>query len=313
VLSQGPVALRRKILRGLKPADGAWNVGRFPLIMRSSTNSNPQWDASYRLVAAEKWKAKSAAMGKAVTQAIVEYARPQPGMRVLDLASGTGEPAISLASRVGPQGHVTAFDLSADLLQIATERAQQRGLANFSTRQGDAHQLPFPDQSFDVATCRFGVMFFSDCDRALQELHRVLRPGARACLVAWGPFDQPYWSSTMGIVHKHVGGPLMAPGGANMFRFAEPGSLSAALRRAGFASAEEETKTLPWTWPGSAEEVWDYAQSVATPFRPLLERVPQQKWPEINAEVHAAIRKYFDGDSVKFGAVVVLAAGQKEH
>ena len=55
------------------------------------------WGAQYRLIAAEKWKAKSAVMGSAVTDALVEYARPVAGMAVLDLASGTGEPAISLA------------------------------------------------------------------------------------------------------------------------------------------------------------------------------------------------------------------------
>jgi SAM-dependent methyltransferase len=273
--------------------------------------SNPQWGASYRLVAAEKWKAKSAAMGGAVTEALVEYAQPALGMQVLDLASGTGEPAISLAARVGPQGHVTALDLSPELLAIADERARARGLSNFLTRQADAHDLPFPDDSFDLATCRFGVMFFSDCDRALRELHRVLKPAGRACFLAWGPFDQPYWSSTMAVVHKHAGGSLMTPGGPDMFCFAKPDSLSAALRAAGFRDVEEEIKTLAWTWPGPPEEVWEYARSVSTPFRPLLERVPAAQWDEINVEVLQAIRKYSEGESVHFGVTVVLASGRK--
>jgi ubiquinone/menaquinone biosynthesis C-methylase UbiE len=273
--------------------------------------SNPQWGASYRLVAAEKWKAKSAAMGRGVTEALVEYARPILGMQVLDLASGTGEPAITLAARVAPQGHVTALDLSPELLAIAAERARARELANFSTRQADAHTLPFPDDSFDLATCRFGVMFFSDCDRALRELHRVLKPNGRACFLAWGPFDQPYWSSTMGIVHKHVGGSLMSPGSPNMFRFAEPNTLSQTLQEAGFHHVEEETKTLPWSWPGPPEEVWEYAKSVSTPFRPLLERVPEDDWNQINAEIHQAVQKYFDGKNLNFGVNVVLASGRK--
>src|SRR5579872_6595236 len=96
--------------------------------MASLPNSTPSWGNSYRLVASEKWKAKSAAMGADVTKALVEYARPKPGMKVLDLASGTGEPAISVAERVGSEGHVTALDLSSELLQIASGRAQQRGL-----------------------------------------------------------------------------------------------------------------------------------------------------------------------------------------
>ena len=279
--------------------------------MTSQPDSKPDWGTQYRLVASEKWKAKSAAMGQPVTDALVEYAQPAVGMRVLDLASGTGEPAISLASGVGATGHVTALDLSAGLLEIAAQRAQVRRLTNFSTQQADAHSLPFPDNSFDLATSRFGVMFFGEPRVALQELRRVLRTGARACFLAWGPFDQPYWQSMMGVVHRHVGGPLLQPDGPNPFRFSEPGSLSAVLRSAGFNGVEEETKTLPWTWPGPVEEVWEQAQSVSVPFRPMLERVPAEKWPEIHSEVHAAVRQYSDGEKVAFGATVVLASGRK--
>ena len=247
-------------------------------------------------------------MGRDVTHAIVEYARPQPGMNVLDLASGTGEPAISLASRVAPEGHVTALDLSPELLEIAAERARQRGLSNFTTRQADAHHLPFADASFDLITSRFGVMFFRDCAQAMREARRVLRPAARVCFLAWGPFQQPYWSTTMGVVHEYVGGPLLAPGGLDPFRFAEPGSLSRVLRQAGFAEVAEEARTLPWTWPGTPEEVWEQAQAVSTPFLPLLQRVPLEKWEEINRAVYAAIEKYVVGGKIEFGATVVLAS-----
>jgi ubiquinone/menaquinone biosynthesis C-methylase UbiE len=270
------------------------------------------WGSQYRLIASDKWKAKSAVMGKAVTEALVEYARPTPGMRVLDLASGTGEPAMSIAMRIGPQGRVTALDLSADLLEIAKGRAQERGLANFSTQQADAQSLPFEDSSFDLATCRFGIMFFADPVRALREVHRVLIAGARACFAAWGPFDQPYWQSTMGVVHRHIGGQVLQPGGPDPFRFALPGSLRAVLRKAGFHNVSEETITLPWTWPGTPEEVWEQAQSVSVPFRPMLERVPQDMWPKINEEVLSAISKYVRGTNIEFGASVVLASGSKQ-
>jgi len=250
-------------------------------------------------------------MGQAVTDALVEYAQPKPGMRVLDLASGTGEPAISLAMSVGSKGHVTALDLSADLLEIAKGRAQARGLQNLTFQQGDVHSLPFPDNSFDVATSRFGVMFFSDPVGALRELRRVLRPRARACFLAWGTFEQPYWQSMMGIVHRHVGGILLQPGGPDPFRFAQAGSLSEVLQSAGFGGVREETRTLPWSWPGPPEEVWEQAQAISVPFRPMLERVPLDRWPQIHADVRAEVGKYYDGNKVDFGARVVLACGEK--
>jgi SAM-dependent methyltransferase len=279
--------------------------------MPSKPDSEPSWGSQYRLVASEKWKAKSAAMGQPVTDALVEYAQPAAGMRVLDLASGTGEPAISLAARVEEHGHVTALDLSADLLEIAAQRARTRGLNNFTTQIADAHSLPFPDNSFDLATSRFGVMFFREPGLALRELRRVLRPGARACFLVWGPFDQPYWQSMMGVVHRRVGGPLLEPGGSDPFRFAEPDSLSTVLRDAGFNDVAEETRTVPWTWPGPVEEVWEQAQAVTVPFRPMLQRVPVDRWPQIHAEVHEAVRRYSDGEKISFGAAVVLASGKK--
>ncbi len=278
---------------------------------KSITSDPPNWGSSYRLVASDKWKTKSAAMGKAVTAALVDYAQPRAGMRVLDLASGTGEPAISIAMRLGSQGEVTALDQSADLLEIARGRAQERGLDKFFTQQGDAQHLPFEDGSFDLATCRFGVMFFPDAVAAMRELHRVLKKEARACFVAWGPFEQPYWQSTMGVVHRHVGGALLPEGGADPFRFAQPGSLSAVLRSGGFRAVQEETKTLPWTWPGTAEEVWEQAQAVSVPFRPMLDRVSADEWPRIHNEVLAAIGQNVRGENIEFGASVVLASGTK--
>jgi len=249
-------------------------------------------------------------MGGELTRALVEYSHPAPGMRVIDLACGTGEPGISLAARVGPQGSVTAVDQSSDLLAIAAERARNKKLSNFTTQQADAHHLPLADRSFDLATCRFGVMFFRDVERALAELRRVLKPGARACFAAWGPMEQPYWQTTMKIVHQHVGGAMLLPGSADPFRFSAAGSLSKVLTTAGFHDAEESTQNLPWTWPGDAEEVFEYFCAVSAPFRPMLERVPADQWPAIRAQAKAAIEQYRVGGEIRFGADVVLASGK---
>jgi len=217
----------------------------------------------------------------------------------------------SAAERVGPQGQVTALDLSADLLAIAAVRGKDRGLQNISFHEADAQKLPFPDQSFDLATSRFGVMFFDDIDKALRELHRVLRPGAKACFAVWDTFEQPYFQSTIGIVVRHVGEPAISPGGQNPFRFAVPGRLSSVLGNAGFSAIEEKVVTLPWPWPGPPEELWEQTKAVSAPFRSLLDRVPTQKWPEINAEVIAAIRTYADNDCIRFEVTVRMVSGTK--
>lgn len=275
------------------------------------SDSSRHWGSSYRLVASEKWKAKSAAMGRDATNALVEYAQPRPGMHILDVASGTGEPAISLAKAVGPTGHVIALDLSHDLLEIAAQRARQRSLYNVTTQVADAQHLPFADNTFDLGTSRFGVMFFGDPIQALREMHRVLRPGGRACFLAWGPVDQPYWASGMCTVHKHVGGSLLVPGSSDPFRFSEPGELSAALRESGFQEIKEETRVIPWNWPGSAEDAWEQQKAVSTPFRPMLERVRKEQWPIIDAEAIQAMEKFEKDGVIQFTASVVFASGRK--
>ena len=121
-----------------------------------------------------------------VTEALVEAASPQPGMRVLDLASGVGEPSLSLARRVGPAGIVTATDLSPGMLAALGANAWAEGITNINRRVCDAQQLPFPDSSFDLVTSRFGVMFFADLGRALSEIRRVLKPGGAMAFMVWG-------------------------------------------------------------------------------------------------------------------------------
>src|SRR5205085_12332725 len=116
--------------------------------MSSAQKPGSQWGHSYRLIASEKWKAKSAAMGRDATDVLVDYARPTLGMKILDLANGTGEPAITIASRIGPEGHVIALDLSPELLQIAEHRAGERDLTKLPTWQDAVNSLPFPDQSY---------------------------------------------------------------------------------------------------------------------------------------------------------------------
>ena len=269
------------------------------------------WGAAFRVAASEKWRKQSAFMGRAVTEAIVEFAAAKPGMRVLDLASGTGEPAISLTCVVGLSGRVVGIDLNAELLKIACERGQHRSLQNVSFHCGDAHHLPFRDNSFDLVTSRLGVMFFEDIDLAMSEALRVLKPGGRVAFLVWGSFEQPYFQTTVGVIMRHVPGAVLSAGTANMFRFSEPRSLGSVLQRAGFREIHEETRVLPWTWPGTPEEVWEYFRSVTAPFRPLIDRIPPEKLPQVAAEIHHEIGKYYDGRQVNFGATMVLASAIK--
>ncbi|HXA84841.1 MAG TPA: class I SAM-dependent methyltransferase [Candidatus Dormibacteraeota bacterium] len=278
--------------------------------MASSTDT-AGWNSFGRANASQKWRRQSAAMGSDMTRAIVDAAQVERGMRVLDIACGTGEPAISLATLLTGNGDVVGVDLSPAPLKIAEERAVQRGLVNVTFKQADAHELPFADNSFDRITSRLGVMFFSDLPRALGEIHRVLKPAGRAVLLVWGAMNQPYFHTTIGTVLRMLPGAIMPESGRRMFALGQAGVLSQALRQAGFSHAEENFVTVPWTWIGTPEEVWEYFQDVAVPFASLLQTVPAERRAEINAEVLKAIRQYDDGTSIKFTATVNIAVAVK--
>jgi ubiquinone/menaquinone biosynthesis C-methylase UbiE len=281
------------------------------VIIMSDQADTTDWNSFGRANASQKWRRQSAAMGNDMTLAIVAAAQVQPGMRVLDIACGTGEPAISLATALAGGGEVVGVDISPAPLKIAEERAIQRSLTNATFQQADAHELPFPDNSFDRITSRLGVMFFSDLPRALSEMRRVLRPTGRAILLVWGPVDQPYFQTTIGIVLRLLSGAVTPESGRKMFALGDEGVLSQALLQAGFSQVNEELVTVPWTWMGTPEEVWEYFQDVTVPFASLIQSIPVDHRDEIDAAVLKAISKYYDGTSIKFTATVNIAVAVK--
>jgi len=124
-------------------------------------------------------------------EALVAFAAPWPGERVLDVACGTGALTRRLAQRIGQSGHVTGLDVNADMLAVA------RGLLhapNVDWREASALAMPFADGTFDLVTCQQGLQSFPDRAAAMAEMRRVLRPGGRLALACWRSTDfNPVW------------------------------------------------------------------------------------------------------------------------
>jgi SAM-dependent methyltransferase len=177
---------------------------------------------------------------------------------------------------------VTATDISGEPLKVGEGRAQERKLTNIRFRVADVHALPFPDESFERVTSRLGVMFFADLAGALREIHRVVTKDGRIAVLAWGPMRQPYFETTIGTVLRLIPELSVPTAADKMFRFGAPGSLSSALREAGFRDIDERQCAVPWNWPGTPEELWAYFQEVTVPFKPLLEAVPERARDEVN-------------------------------
>jgi ubiquinone/menaquinone biosynthesis C-methylase UbiE len=275
--------------------------------MQMSTKTQSGWNSFARTNASDRWRKPSAMMGTPLTELIVREARVEPGMHVLDVASGTGEPAISIATLLNGTGEVIATDISPGPLKIAEGRAQQRGLTNIRFQIADVHSLPFEDASFDRITSRLGLMFFADITKALREFRRVLKPGGHFTAVVWGPMQQPYFETTIATVLNSVPQLQLPASGLAMFKFGETGTLTRALEGAGFSEAHDETREVEWTWPGSAEEVWEYFQAVTIPFSPLFKAIPESRRSEVNHRVVEAITRYREDLNVRFGGKFILA------
>jgi ubiquinone/menaquinone biosynthesis C-methylase UbiE len=276
-----------------------------------SQSSTSNWNTFARVNASQRWRHPSAAMGRDLTAAIVAEAQVREGMHVLDVACGTGEPAISIATQLHGSGAVVGSDISTDPLKVAEQRARERGLTNIDFVPADVHQLPFPSQSFDRVTCRLGVMFFADLPRALLQIHRVLKPGGRASLLAWGPIEQPYFDVTLGTILRALPEVVLPASGAAMFKFAQPDTLAKALRQTGFTHVEERLVDVPWNWPGTPEEMWEYFQEVTIPFKPLFETIPAERRDDIHTQVVAAITRHYNGQAVRFDANIVMVSALK--
>jgi SAM-dependent methyltransferase len=272
-----------------------------------------EWTGDKTVAGWRKWHAHIAAFTRGATEAILEAAQLRPGLRVLDLASGVGDPALSIAAEVAPSGRVTATDLGPGMISLAEELAGKKGIANIEFREANAESLPFSDGSYDVLTCRFGIMFFPDLAKALRECFRVLKPGGRVAFVAWGIKEQPFFTTTAGILLKHVPVPPPPPDpdAPNPFMFGERGRLRRALEAAGFRNVHEEDRTVPGRWTASLEEYWEQFSEIAAPFRPLIEQLTPQKKAQAVAEILAALRKFWNGKEMNMPLEIVIGTGTR--
>ena len=269
------------------------------------------WDVAGRARVSGRWAEHARLWNKAMTDALLSAAVLSPNSVVLDLAAGAGDPTFAIAERlVG--GCVIALDSSHASISLARAGAGQLGLGSkIKCVQADAQAIPLAQDCVDRVTCRCGIMFFRDTGLVLSEVLRVLRPGGRVTFLAWGPFQQPFFDATVGVVLRLVEGAQMPGQAWEMFRFAESGSLGGALRSAGFANVREESLTVPRIWTGSAEELWAYQQEVSTLCQPLFNSIRAESRPRVDAEVSALLSRFRSGNALRVPVNVIVAAGER--
>lgn len=256
------------------------------------------WDA---------WADRMAEMSDRFNQPLIEATGVGPGERVLDLASGAGEPALSISRAVGPEGRVTGTDLVPDMVESGARRAREAGLGNIDFRLGDMEALPFPDGTFDRVTCRFGLMFVPDPVRALVEARRVLAPGGTAGFMVWGPFED----TTNFVVLRAAFADLFPNEDLDFetpFRLGAAGALEALFAEAGYAEIQERELRFS---PEVPTKVKFWHPNVDMTLGRRLESEPASVRAALEERILARLEPYRAGEVYRLSAHIRLVTGRR--
>jgi ubiquinone/menaquinone biosynthesis C-methylase UbiE len=240
---------------------------------------------------------------------LIQLAQVEKGMWVLDVATGPGEPALTVARRLGPNGMVVGVDFAPAMLRIAAARARAQGSHNVQFRKMDAEQLVFPDLTFDRVLCRFGLMLMPNAERVIAEMHRVLVPGGRVAVAVWSTQRKV---NTLGTVREallryHAFRP--PPGAPDFFRLGKAGTLERALKEAGFRRVRSERMTVEWMFPGR-DEFWN-SMKQGPSLRRALSMVPASTRQSIKALVFRRLKRFECDGKLRIPNEAVLAIGEK--
>ncbi len=257
--------------------------------------------------AAEQYDRAGPAIFRKLGARLVELVGIEPGMRVLDVATGSGAVLVAVAQRVGPSGQVIGVDLSNEMLGQADASVRALGLSNVQLGRMDAEALEFADGSFDAVTCAFSVFFFSSMEAALREMCRVCKPGGRLGISVWSktppPFD-PAWKVFADQVRKY-GVEVRMP---QRVAYA-PQDVESLVRTAGFADIQLTTESMELVYPNE-EDWWSF--QLTNGSRAAILRMPPETRARFKEEYLAQLRPLFRADGLHLPAAAVFVVASRQ-
>jgi enediyne biosynthesis protein CalE5 len=246
-----------------------------------------------------------------VSKRLVELARIKPGDRVLDVGAGVGEPALTAARIVGPEGRIIATDISAEMLSFARTHAASAGIDNVEFVEAHASALDFPPASFDAGLSRWGIIFEPEAEAAATRIRGFLKPGARMAISSWGPPERvPMLALPMGTVMNRLNVPPPPPGTPGPLSRPTREAIAGLLEGGGFTDVEVEELEVELEW-GSPEEFARFTREIAPPITALMANHPLDVQEETWRALAEAAGSHADADgNVRLSNLALVASGR---
>ena len=262
----------------------------------------------------QKWWQTVENSTQKVSHRLIELAEIRPGQRVLDIATGIGEPAITAANQLGNKCHVLAIDISAKMLSLAKQRAISLGLQDLiEFKEGDIETIDLTPSTFDAVLCRWGLMFLPDLKAGLSNIYRSLIEGGHFASAVWASPDQDSLiATTMSIVMKETNSKPPAPGTPGPFSLSDENSLKNSFIASGFKDPAIERMNVSFDFD-SPDDFTDFIIETAGPLQKMLADQNMERKKQILRAITDAAANYADKTTGKtrFENEAILIVGTK--
>jgi ubiquinone/menaquinone biosynthesis C-methylase UbiE len=263
-------------------------------IIKRWTGSAPFW---------EKHRDVIRGMFAPITQALIEDATIGSQDSVLDVATGPGEPALTVAALAGPNGEIHGVDAIQGMVTAARAEAERLKLKNAKFDVAFADDLPFASDTFDAVISRFGVMFFPSPVDGVREMLRVLKPGRKLALAVWHFAERnPFHFALSRVMDRYVDSPPLDPDAPDAFRFAPRDKLLEVFSEAGAVAPSERLLQFKIDAPVSVEDFWNLRREMSEKLSEKFATLSDEQKPKVKREMLTSLAEYSTANGMSFPA-----------